>query len=239
MGRSTYARSLRVGVAIGLVLALVAAAALVLGRDKIAELAGGTAAVRNASQVLIVAASPDDAGAVVAQIIARVDIPTGKLVAEEPSSAVTISGTSYDTLKDAYAFGGGQGVASAYAQLHDADVLPYVAIGPQVLTAAVDAQGGVQLTLPVPMTVFDGEQLFSFAQGPVTLSGAQLAAVLKGAPYLTPAQRTVLNASLAEMYADLLGNWKNGLASARDDNKISTDLAPAMFDSLQDCFVKH
>lgn len=233
MGRSAYARSLKVGVIIGLVLAAVAIAVLALGRDRLVQLAGGTRDVRSASQVLLVAAAPDDTGAVVAQVIARVQVASGAVSAIEPSSAVTIPGTSFSSLKDAYAFGGGAAVASAYARLSGGAVLPYVAVGPKELKAAVDGVGGVAVSLPVDINVFDGAQLYQFQAGANTFSGAQLMAVLKGAAYLAPAQRSALQASLSQAFAQLLGRWPGGLASGVSSGDVDSDLTSEMCKKLQ------
>lgn len=233
MGRSAYARSLRVGVIIGLVLAAVAVGVLVLGREQLVKLAGGTSRVRSARAVLLVAAAPDDSGAVVAQVVARADLASGAVRAIDPSSTVTIPGTSYSALKDAYAFGGGAAVASAYARQRGEATLPYVAVSAEALSAAVDRSGGMQVTLPASMNVFDGSRLYEFPSGAATLSGPQLLAVLRGTPYLAPVQRTALEATLAEGYAHLLAAWPGGLAEAVSSGDVSSDLSAALCERLQ------
>ncbi|MRR13291.1 hypothetical protein EG835_12750, partial [bacterium] len=70
-------------------------------------------------RVLLVAASPDENGEVLGQIIAVVDVADGSAAVMAPISPaleVAIPGTSFSTLGDAYPFGGGSGTADAYAR---------------------------------------------------------------------------------------------------------------------------
>lgn len=171
------------------------------------------------SRVLIVAASPDENGSVVAQVIAVVDVTTTPATLEPVSPAlnVTIPGTTYDTLADAYPFGGGRGVAEALARARNEEPLPYVALTADELAGAVEAAGGMRVTLPAAMSVFDGEDLYTFKAGEQTLSAARLQAVLKGAPYLADAEREKLDAELGAALAGLLAESPEPLASADTD----------------------
>lgn len=152
------------------------------------------------NRVLIVAASPDETDAMVGQIIVELDL-TGKGVTATPVSPalpVTIPGTSYTALADAYPFGGGEGTAAALARARNERPLPYVAISADQLAQAVKAAGGVRVDLPAPMNVFDGERLYSLKKGEQTLSADELHALLKGAPYLNAAERERLDRELAD-----------------------------------------
>jgi hypothetical protein len=151
-------------------------------------------------RVLLVAASEDDSGSVVAQVIAIADVRGAEAALEpvSPELHVTIPGTSYSTLADAYPFGGGAGVAEALARAGGEKPLPYVAIGPEALAEAVAAAGGVEITLQAPMNVFDGETLYTFKAGEQTLSAEQLEAVIKGAAYRDTRLREKLDAELAD-----------------------------------------
>lgn len=180
------------------------------------------------TRVLIVAAAPDENGALIAQIVALVDLggtqPRVSFIS--PAMPVSIPGTAYDTLADAYSFGGGAGVADAYARAAGGEAPAHLAVGPEALERAVDAADGVRLTLPGEMTVFDGEALHTLTEGPNTFSAAELAAILKGAPYLTSAQRATLDAELGRVLIDLMAKWpQGGLMSALDRADITTDMS--------------
>lgn len=186
-------------------------------------------AAEGLTRVLIVAASPDEDGDVVGQIITIVDLTKQPTVLEavSPTLQVSIPGTTYTTLADAYPFGGGAGTAEALARARGEDPLPYVALTADELAAAVEAAGGMRVTLPEAMSVFDGSDLYTFKAGEQTLTAPRLWAALKGAPYLADAERKTLDASLADGLAAVLAAepWVlNGAAH--------TDLAPDALERL-------
>lgn len=181
------------------------------------------------SRVVIVAASPDESGSVVGQIILIANVTESPATLEpvSPALEVSIPGTNYNTLADAYPFGGGAGTAAALARARNESALPYVAISADELAAAVEAAGGMRVTLPAPMSVFDGDDLFTFKAGEQLLTAARVRAVLKGAPYLADREREALDASLAEGLAGVLSAEPGVLTGA-----ARTDLAPDALERL-------
>ena len=179
------------------------------------------------TRVLVVAASPNDEGAVVGQIVMVVDVTEEPAALEpiSPALAVSIPGTTYATLGDAYPFGGGAGVAEALARARDEVPYPYVALSADELAGAVTAAGGMNVTLPADMSVFDGSDLFTFERGEQMLSAAELHAVLKGAPYLADGERERLDASLAEGLAAVLAAEPESLTGATRTNLAADALA--------------
>jgi len=200
---------------------VIAGAAVLLNRAGVIGPRG--VAAEDLGRVLIVAASPDENGDVMGQIIMVADVTKSPaaLAAVSPATEVRIPGTTYSTLGDAYAFGGGEGTARALAQIEGGEMLPYVAISSGELADAVAAAGGMRVTLPAAMSVFDGHDLFTFKEGPQTLSASRLQAVLKGAPYLADDERDALDASLAEGLAGVLASEPGTLRDA-----LRTDLGP-------------
>lgn len=200
---------------------VIVAAAVILGEAGVLGPEG--VAAEDLTRVLIVAASPDENGDVVGQIITIVDVTESPAALEplSPALEVSIPGTTYSALADAYAFGGGAGTAEALADARNEAPLPYVAISADELAAAVEAAGGMRVTLPADMSVFDGTDLYTFKRGAQTLSVARLQAVLKGAPYLAEAEQQALDASLAEGLAAVLAANPGTLEGA-----TRTDLAP-------------
>ncbi len=221
------ARNVRTGV-IGLVIvAIVAAGLWYTGR-----LGGRGVSAEDLQKVLLIAAAPDETGDVVAQVVAVADLSGSahSLDAVDPATAVTLPGTTYTTLADAYPFGGGSGVAAALARTRGGDPLPYVTLNAHALTAAVEAAGGVSLELPAEMSVFDGEELFILAKGPQELTAGEFGAVLKGAPYLSERERAELSAELAQVTAALVAD------SAYTD--VVTDLGEDAFAALTTALAK-
>ena len=211
---------------VGVLVLVLAAAAVALYMA--GGVGGGAVTADKLSRVLVVAASPDEDGDVVAQVVTVVDLTTSPATLEpvSPALEVTIPGTSYSALGDAYPFGGGSGVAEALARAQGGDPLPYVAIGADALAAAVKAAGGVEITLPAAMSVFDGDDLFTFKTGAQTLDAAELAAVFKGAPYLSEGDRAKLDAELASTLASLLADEPDALAGA--DTNLDADALDAL-----------
>jgi hypothetical protein len=168
-------------------------------------------------RVLLVAASPDDQGDMVGQIIVVADTTKNPVALEalSPALEVSIPGTTYSQLGDAYPFGGGRAVAEALARARGGAPLPYVVIGPDMLSALVaSADGGLSVTMPTAMSVFDGERLFTFVPGPRTLNGAQLQA--------------------GRELAILLAGHRPGLAAEAARGTLATDLSVEALERLQE-----
>lgn len=216
------ARAVRIAV-----IALVAVVAVSVALLASGRIGSTTVAAEDLTRVLLVGAAADENGDVVAQIVAVADVsgPTATLEPVSPATGVTIPGTTYDTLADAYPFGGGAGVAEALARDDGTDPLPYVALDARALAAAVEQEGSVRLTLPAPMSVFDGDELFTLPTGAQSLDPAELSAVFRGAPYLDPTHRAELDAELAPLLARLVG------VSAFE--AVDTDLSAEAYTALQ------
>ena len=240
-GRNTFFKRAMRAVWVGVLVVLaVVVGVLLLGRMKPASGAGGGVAASlglargdDASRVALVIAAPAADGAVVAQLIAIVDSrasqsTTAAIVDVDPDTKVAIPGTSFDRLRDAYAFGGGAAVVAALPKPKPA----YVAVPQPVWTAAVDRSKGVTVTLPASLDVFDGTRLTSFGKGEQRIQGDGIAAVLLGLANLPDADRAAVRtqlergiaASLAadaattqagvssDLSRDTLTRWLNGSA---------------------------
>lgn len=189
----------------------------------------GTTKVRveELNQVLIVVASPDEDGSIVAQIVVITDIASGERESVSPALPVSIPGTSYESLADAYPFGGGAGTAAALARAVGEDPLPYVAFGPDELVGLVEGTGGLTLSLPAAVSVFDGDTLYSFEPGKQVFDAREVQALLKGAPYLEASARSRLDVELGEALVDALRESPDLLYSAE------TNLSDEALDRLR------
>ena len=242
-GRNTFFKRAMRAVWVGVLVVLaVVVGVLLLGRMKPASGAGGGVAASlglargdDASRVALVIAAPAADGAVVAQLIAIVDSraslsTTAAIVDVDPDTKVAIPGTSFDRLRDAYAFGGGAAVVAALPKPKPKPA--YVAVPQPVWTAAVDRSKGVTVTLPASLDVFDGTRLTSLGAGEQRIQGDGIAAVLLGLANLPDADRAAVRtqlergiaASLAadaattqagvssDLSRDTLTGWLNGSA---------------------------
>jgi len=72
------------------------------------------------SKVVVVFAFPDEENVVTAQLVATVDYATGAYKVEDTSATVSIPGTSYTMLRDAYPFGGPPFLARDFTALLNA-----------------------------------------------------------------------------------------------------------------------
>ncbi|MGB4592253.1 MAG: hypothetical protein WBI63_00570 [Coriobacteriia bacterium] len=221
-----FARAFRTGLVAGAVFVVLAGAALgayVLTSGHLP----GQGRTDN-GRVLVVAALPDENGDIVAQVIADVDASgtAATVTSVDTSLAVTVPGTTYDRIRDAYAFGGGGGVASAYARLVGGDPLPYIDLGPAALRLAIEEAGGIALDLPAPMNVFDGERLYTFGAGPVTADTDGFRAILNGAAYLPARERSALLEQAAARVTALLSTYPGGISAAIKGGSVASDLDP-------------
>ncbi len=220
-----FGRALKRGALTGLIVAV--AAALALGAYSVTQ--GGLPGVGSSDpdSALIMLGVPDENGDLVAQAILRVDgigtdAPTTFSV--DPTSSVTIVGTSFGHLRDAYAFGGGARVAEAYSRLYG-DTLPYVDFGPAALEYVVAESGGIELRIPADMSVFDGEQLSTFTSGPARLNAGEVRAVLNGSAYLTLEERRALLSEVERALVRLCAEYPGGIEAAIERGEITSDLS--------------
>ncbi|TDB39803.1 MAG: hypothetical protein D9V44_02325 [Actinobacteria bacterium] len=220
-----FGAAIRRGAIAGLIFVVVAGGAIAVYAATGHRLPGQGRA--NADRVLIIGALPDENGDLVARVIADADAGSSidDVRSVDPSSPVTIVGTSYGRLRDSYAFGGGAAVARAYAQLGGGEPLPYIDLGPEALRAAITAAGGVTLQLSEPMNVFDGDRLFTFPAGAVTADPVAFRAILNGAAYLAPAQRSALMQQAVRAVTELARTYPGGLAAAIEDGTVASDLS--------------
>lgn len=215
--------AVRAGVTAGLLVALVAVG--LLGYLQLSGKRLPFERPREISRVLVVVALPDESGDVVAQTVAMVDLSAGRVESVDPSMPVTIPGTSYSALRDAYPFGGGAGVAKALAQARGGEPLPYLVVGSDAMSDALAASQGLAIDLPEPMAVFDGERLYEWSAGPVRITSvSELRAILNGAAYLSASGRESVLQQVAEGVVSLAGRLPGGLAGAIEDGVVESDL---------------
>jgi hypothetical protein len=164
--------------------------------------------------VLIVESASAD-GSTGAQLLALV--ADGRLQDVSPDTSVTVPGTSGDTLRDAYTFGGPAGVAAALGASRGISGVGYLAIPQSVWGPAVDRRGGVSVEIPVEMNVFDGGSMTTLRAGKQVLSGAGIAVALRGLPYIGAADQTDLRTSLEQGIASSIAGQGIDAQAMRSD----------------------
>lgn len=216
--------AVKVGLVAGVVFVVVAVAALAYLRASDARFPFERP--REISRVLVIVALPDENGAVVAQAIAEADLDAGSIASVDPSMPVTIPGTSYSALRDAYSFGGGAGVAEHLAQARGGKPLPYLAFDASAAEKALSASGGVTIDLPESMSVFDGERLYDWGAGPAHVTNvSDLRAIVNGAAYLTPGSRELVLQQVAKRAVAWVASYPGGLANAIQEGVVESDLS--------------
>lgn len=209
----------------GVVLAVVLAGAGVFAAYQMG-LVGAEHRALPGTVVLALACEGED-GAIVTPVVATFDTSTGSLTGHDPLAQVTIPGTTYDRLRDAYAFGGGPAVAAATVQLTGGVEPAHVVLGADAWAAAVEAEGGVTLDSPRTVDVFTGEELFVFPSGRQVLGAADACQYLKGAAYFADTERVRVAEQFAAALAAVVANVEF------DTDGVSTDLSAEAFEDLR------
>jgi len=215
-----YSRALLWGGVLGLaaVAALVVAAVLGVG-------AGGYAGTGVPDSVLVIAVTEDAQGANVGGILFVID-SAGEVAPIDPLTPITIPGTSYDTLQDAYPFGGGAAVARSYVGA-DEEVPAWLVLPQETWIDLVDQVGGVRVQVEQDADVYLGEKLISIERGARRLKGSELAAWWASAQYAggEAAARSV-HLSVAEAVAEAVTEEPDAVVDAVEREAADTPLSP-------------
>ncbi len=189
--------------------------------------------------MLVVAGHSGTDGSQVAQLVGIARFAGGKLSVGlvDPMTKVTVPGTTCEYLRDTYPFGGGPGVAKAYAAATGEEPLPVVTVSEDGVEDLVDRVGGIAVDVPVAASVFDGKRLYAFEPGQRKLSGAEMMALLSYAEYLkTPDEQTKLRLAVAsglmEGVASAPAGVRAGGVSSSLDARDLEDLEARLRDAL-------
>lgn len=214
-------RSVLIGATLAVVLVAGIVGALVVRGGGVGAIGKRTAP----DKVVVVFAMQDENKTVVAQMVSVVNAATGVSKRVDTSSTVSIPGTSYTALRDAYPFGGAKAVATA---LDDGTLKPgtaWVGVTPEAWKRLLKA--GVEVTITEKFETFDQvtKRYSVFPDGPQRVQPVDLWGLVNGVAYLTASERgtimdTVAAASLRELSAS---------ATAQG---ITTDLTPEQWSAF-------
>jgi len=186
---------------------------------------------RSDKTVIVFAATGED-GAQLAGIVALASDGGGSAQVFDPLMKVTIPGTSYDQLRDAYPFGGARAVADSLAARAGEDA-GWVDVSEEAWVAALEAdlpetttRIGIEIDLPKSLDVFDGNRLASFPEGTSVVRPGDVPLLLRGMAYLPESARQQVAAKVGDALLHALG------AHATAEG-VTTDLTPEALAALR------
>jgi len=149
------------------------------------------------SEVVVVFALPGEDKAVTAQMVAVVDYATGVYELVDTTMTVSIPGTSYSQLRDAYPFGGALAVATALADEKATGSTAWVDVSPDAWKRLLAA--GFDTTVTEVFDTYDEttDRYSEFVVGPQHVAVEDLPGLVNGLPYLAETARTVPTRGLA------------------------------------------
>lgn len=185
------------------------------------------------TDILVVALTRDTDGAVVAGVVFAVD-RAGDAVEPrfaDTTAKVPIPGTSYDTLRDSYAFGGGSAVLDAVKALGGADsglgAVPdeWVVLPEETWVRLVDETGGARVDVPTDVNAFSGGELHMIPEGERSVSGAELAVLANAIGYVqSPAGAGRLRFEVGSAVARAVSESWDSIAEAVDSGAASSSV---------------
>lgn len=222
MGSGT-GRAVLIGGVLGLVCVIAVFAAVATGVFSAAE--NGTA---TDGPILVALVLPDADGV---RTLRSLELYARKgesmrITSIDPLTEATVPGTSATNLAGAYAFGGGDGLAMAYAESADGVVPTWIAVDPDAWGKLMGSTV-VKLRLDNGIDVFDGTRLYSYPAGAVSVPAGEIAQVMNGAEFVDAKERKALREGVGEVLARTLLRER---ASAKTG--IVTNLTPDQSDIL-------
>lgn len=215
-------------VAAVIVIAAAAGAGWYLTRTK-----GDAGKVTAADRAVVMLAGTAEDGATVAQLVAVVDVSGGtlKVTDIDPATVVSIPGTTYDRLRDAYPFGGGAAVAKGVAGVQGGKQLPYLVVPAETWSIEPSGTASLDVVLPRRIDVFDGSRLVSFPQGDAHVGPADLPFLMQGLGYLSAADRVKVRTVVADAFVRRLGSM--ALSAPKVQTDMSSDALAAFLQAIE------
>ena len=181
-----------------------AASAVVLVALVVGALVMNTGAGRGDSsseaptKVVVVFAMAGEDDVVTAQLVTIVDPSSGSFELQETSATVSIPGTSFSLLRDAYPFGGAKAVATAIEGGSLKSGTAWVDVSPAAWGQLLAS--GVDVTITVPFDTYDDvtDHYSAFEVGPQRVAAADLRALVNGVAYLAPDSRQAILDAVAK-----------------------------------------
>ena len=175
--------------------------------------------------VLVALVQPDAEGVRTIRAIEVFERAGGELRTSpiDPLTSATVPGTSATTLAEAYAFGGGEGLAEAYSQVHGGVPPVWVVAEPQAWEALMGT-AAIRVTMPADIEVFDGQQLYSYSRGDASFPADEVAQVMNGADHLSETDRAGLRVAVGDQLLAAIAQQglpsKSGIATNLNSEEL-------------------
>ncbi len=151
----------------------------------------------------------------------------GSVTVVDTNTQVTIPGTTYDRLRDAYSFGGGAAVAAGYAEATGEEAGAWVVLPAEVWMGLVDDAGGVEVDVPAETNVFVDDELYSLEAGKGVLSGAELSALAVAASdsewASSKASRLAVSDAVAEVVVSSWGEVVDAVTAGDASSSVDSE----------------
>ncbi len=208
------------------ILAGVVMAVIVLGGLAAWAFVGGSFGTpQDVNAIVVVLVTPDEEGVQLPQAMSFYELGTAGVdeTPIDPDLEVTLAGSNYNKLRDAYPFGGGQLLVDTWAEAAGVDSPEWVVVD-ETTWYALAGEESIRIDMPADAEVFDGSMLYSFASGPASYSAQEVAALLKGVDYLETVDRADIRAQVSEELARLLSDHGDGvsLRTSLPDDLLAT-----------------
>jgi hypothetical protein len=164
-------------------------------------------------RVFVVLGAPAEDGSMLAQLI-TVDRP-GSLTDISPRTTVDVEDISADHAEDLFVFNGAAGIASALSSQVGATNPAWVELDPAQWKRLVDRDGGVTVTVPASVNVFNGRRLVRIRAGAQKLGSEEISALFVGVKYLSAADQTQARIGLEQAIAQRLASLNAGTADVQ------------------------
>lgn len=136
------------------------------------------------SELLVICTAPDEDGGEVAAIAFVIDVAGRDFRVLDTTASSAVPGTSANSAREAFPFGGGDVVAGVLASQTGGSPLEWVVVAGPVWSEIVDKAGGLSVEIPVGLSSYTQGRLTHIEAGRRDLSGAELVAVAASTDYL-------------------------------------------------------
>jgi len=205
----------------GVLLALVATAAVVAAISFDLIPAGWTSAPPD--EVLVIATAPQPTGSEAVHY-AVVLAPRKGMRALDVDAASTVAGTSAKSAREAFAFGGGEAVAEALSPQTGGEALSWIVLAPADWQAFIDASGGLEVDVPTAVSTYASGTLTVLEPGSQSLSAEQAVALALSAEYLDSGERERVLGEMRSGFASVLASNTADLTEAAKDGDARSSL---------------
>jgi len=215
----------------GVLIAIVATAAVVAGIWFDLIPAGWTSAPPD--EVLVIATAAQPTGSEAAQY-AVVLAPGGRMRALDVDAASTVAGTSAKSAREAFAFGGGAAVAEALSRQTGGEALPWIVLEPASWQALIDDSGGLRVDVPTAVSTYASGTLTVLEPGSQDLSAGQAVALSLSAGYLDEDERERVLGEMRSGFASVLASDTAGLTAAAKAGSATSSLTDEQIERFFD-----